>query len=238
MSSIFELPDELLLAVAQELSVTNLLNLALTSRRLRAIAQEVLVSAPVVPRSSNIFESHIGDLLRTLLQRPDLAAFVKNISLSPSVRYIEVDFSVSIDANGRYIFVPQPIGLNIAMWEPRMAANILDLVPNVVDLEMTPRGSSHDSKWEDSWVPDTILQAIFQSRTNPDGNVDLSDTQSFSSLKSLLVQTRIFESEWPGLPKLERLHLVEWTQQLISDDVLAATSATKLTHLVLNFDRW
>ena len=90
MSKLTDLPDELLLSVASSISgeriirYQSLKSLALASRRLRSIAQDVLHRHITIPKTDNFTcygSSNIGLLARTICERPNLAACVKELDV-------------------------------------------------------------------------------------------------------------------------------------------------------------
>jgi hypothetical protein len=71
-----ELPAELLAVIASQLhSTKDLLNLAVTCRRLCDVVQDVLLKPLKVPREG------IGKLLEMLIDRPDLVQRVRHVDL-------------------------------------------------------------------------------------------------------------------------------------------------------------
>ncbi|KAF2635691.1 hypothetical protein P280DRAFT_473620 [Massarina eburnea CBS 473.64] len=85
--SFYRLPDELLLDAAAYLDNSDLQHFALTCRKLRPIAQEVLYRSPTLPDPMTE-KSHVWCFLRTILLRPDLGAFVQQLKVSTTCRNV------------------------------------------------------------------------------------------------------------------------------------------------------
>ena len=85
-SPLIKLPDELLLKIASHLEHADLYELSLSSRQIRAIAQDVIFQSPSVLVDQKSFfqvQSKIARLAETIVQRPDLARKVQHLVLQP-----------------------------------------------------------------------------------------------------------------------------------------------------------
>lgn len=78
MAELENLPDELLLDIALRLQPPDLKDLALTARKFRDIAQEALHTSISLRK----YSQSLLELLRTLVQRPDLAKKVRSLQIT------------------------------------------------------------------------------------------------------------------------------------------------------------
>jgi hypothetical protein len=77
MITLYNLPDELLLPILDDFDSQDLDNLSKTSRRFRGIAQEALHREVIITRPL----SKIPVLIRSMVERPDLARRVRTLVL-------------------------------------------------------------------------------------------------------------------------------------------------------------
>jgi hypothetical protein len=179
-----QLPEELLLQVALQLpdSATpkHLKNLSLTSRQLRPIAQEVLHTTAKLAISCGCHPkiNAVVKLLRTLLDRPDLASKVKTLRFR-AVRkrveklYAENGFELLVFRD-RCISKLEALGYqsNHAWWrsinncvESAFGGLLLACLPNLTDLDFwikdhqrgPPSSECISGMWGSTAPPETIL---------------------------------------------------------------------------------
>ncbi|CAO2653871.1 Nn.00g106040.m01.CDS01 [Neocucurbitaria sp. VM-36] len=242
LAQLIDCPNEILLKIAAYLDTQSLLQLATTCHRLQPVAQDVLFRSPTVPRSANEFDSRLGCLLRTLIQRPDLADLVRKLSLSPNIRYVEVDVYVSFDPDGRHTLAECIPAFNVAMWEPNIAAAIITRVPNLVDLAVVPDGSSPhrgtDSfgHWDELDCPPSLTPDMFRTRQNPRGNVDITTLRPYQNLKAVRLQSRVLEHQWLKLPNLESLSIAQGTRAFWLPTELPPDANHRVSRLELDLD--
>lgn len=78
MGQLESLSDELLLDIALRLQPPNLKNLTLSARQFRGIAQEALHTSVSLKLTYNT----LPELIRTLVQRPDVALKIRSLSIA------------------------------------------------------------------------------------------------------------------------------------------------------------
>ncbi|KAF3034318.1 hypothetical protein E8E12_004601 [Didymella heteroderae] len=179
-----QLPDELLLQVALRLpdSATpkHLKNLSLTSRKLRPIAQEALHTTARLAISCGCHPkvNAVVKLLRTLLDRPDLASKVKTLRFRAVRKRVERLYAESgfelIAFRDRCISKLEELGYrsNHAWWrsinnciESAFGGLLLALLPNLIDLDFwikdhqrgPPSSECITGMWGSTAPPEAII---------------------------------------------------------------------------------
>jgi len=269
MTDLCGLPDELLLAVAKCLrddsknGYSDLNHLALSCRKLRPIAQEVLyteVSTDPTPKRS------LGNLARTLLQRPDLAKIVRklNIELSgmplthhqscvswgwhyeegeenctcgiPEIVTLFQGFASTVSSrNGVPLHNEGWKDMLMGGGDMALIGLILCVTPALSDLTLMVWDWPRYDDSDDQNVAWTELEEAFEVITR---EMDLADCfQGLSSLKRLCTDGYPPFS-WLSLPRLEaaRINLFEdadYDNKMISQITPGATVPTTLTRLVI-----
>jgi len=134
------LPDELLLNIAERLTVPDLLQMSLVSKHIGAIAQEALyryITLPYIQRLEARCRSPIAQLAETLVQRPELARKVRGLDLCPQMEEVSVDTKVA------HMFSPwneppeQLQNFRMNMLEMQVAGKLLRMLINLKSLHIT-----------------------------------------------------------------------------------------------------
>ena len=269
MTDLCGLPDELLVAVAKCLRDDNknrysdLNHLALSCRKLRPIAQEVLYTE--VPKNPTPKRS-LANLARTLLQRPDLAKRVRKLNIDLSGMSLTHHRSCLSwgcqDEEGREdctCGIPElvtlfqgltstvnsrnGVSLHNEGWEDMLMRGIdaalvgliLYITPALDTFSLTTLNSPMDPEYHKNNAAWAEVEKLFELISR---HVGLAGC--FLGLSSLtrLLTTGCAPSSWLSLPRLEaaRFDLFEdpdHTNKMISNIAPGVTVSTTLTRLVV-----
>ncbi|KAF2251710.1 hypothetical protein BU26DRAFT_561518 [Trematosphaeria pertusa] len=208
MTILEDLPDELLLKIAgstrwnEDRPMSGVCNLALVSRRFRNIAQESLYRSPYIADSYKYRQCRVLQFLRTILDRRDLLAKVKEVFVV--VRHREVPLPKGAD----FMAVKEEciclLGLKADIdfegirlnYEPALVGLMLHILPPLDELEIY-------IKTRKGVVDLDVAGLLFGTYRFK----SLTAVRGLSRLRKLSLWSGPFHGDWLRIPSLRKVKL-------------------------------
>ncbi|KAF2105441.1 hypothetical protein BDV96DRAFT_592534 [Lophiotrema nucula] len=243
------LPNELLFEVLHDLPNDALCQLSLVSKKICRVAQEVLHRSPELSVSQYweeekgtwMEDGRLANLLRTFINRPDLAKVVQRLTLSPIDRSVRDRSSMMRDIPPETAAVLGSSRINVT--EPAIVGMILQIVPNLQELSLQATildKSSYKHRYDEKKYTPDLISDMFGDDTLvkwKDYFYDFESAQiaGLAGLKKLRLATGELHWSWCELPKLEVLH-VDRVCRVELYDVPTTKTSDSILELILERD--
>ncbi|CAO2654039.1 Nn.00g107720.m01.CDS01 [Neocucurbitaria sp. VM-36] len=224
-TSLLRLPNELLLEIASHLAGAGLYNLALTSQRLKPIAQGELHQSIRINEYDDMSSSRIAMLARTLVHRPDLARQVIHLDLDLIRGKVRVDWIIGMFLAAESTSPARVLErMTVRLENTRIAGFILTHLENVKTLSLAPPGQGENNVG--------CIRELFGEGFQADLAVrDLTRVTGLAKLQQFHLRCHALEWEWCKLPCLKELRL---GKDCFIGDYSTHTGSSKIETLTLD----
>jgi hypothetical protein len=233
------LPDELLLSITSHVSSKDLLTVALVSRKLLPISQELLYRSLSISATSSSFapnsrtpSNRFISILGTIHARPDLANLVRQLEIEPQHQPLPLGWVAQLPAEDER--EPDQVGKpkSSSITECTIVESILERLDNLEALSILV--IADDQAWRNKHdrqryrISERMVEDMFGQESKK--TAQLKDTtahvKALRPVKELRLDGCWFELWWCSLPSLSTLRLGRF--YVVRDSQIPASTTSRV----------